>query len=216
MQEVAAAAKALIRLAPQASLTGWAEWHRRFLERYGSRAPVPVLDAIDVLGYPPGFLGATTVPAASPLPRRVSRLIKLAHTVGMQRRREIQLDDAAIEDLAAVDPGRPVQPSTELTVRIDAESVAALHQGEFTLNVVGVARSAGATTGRSASPRARSASAGGGSISLGSTPSSRPASTPTSVRRLSRTSCGRGQERSTVRERHFAGAAPRPRSARPL
>lgn len=148
VQEAAAAAKALIRLAPQASLTGWAEWHRRFLERYGSRAAVPVLDAIDVLGYPPGFLGATTVPAASPLPDRVSRLIKLAHTAGMQRRLEIQLDDAAIEGLATVGPGRPVQPSTELTVRIDAESVAALHQGEFTLNVVGVARSAGATTGR--------------------------------------------------------------------
>lgn len=148
VQEAAAAAKALIRLAPQASLTGWAEWHRRFLDRYGPRAAVPVLGAIDVLGYPPGYLGATTAPTASPLPDRVGRLIKLAHTAGMQRRLEIQLDDAAIEDLSTVDPGRPVQPSTELTVRIDAESVAALHQEEFTLHVVGVARSAGATTGR--------------------------------------------------------------------
>jgi thiopeptide-type bacteriocin biosynthesis protein len=148
MQEAAAAAKALIRLAPQASLTGWAEWHRRFLERYGLRAAVPVLDAIDVLGYPPGYLGATTAPTGSPVPDRVGRLIKLAQTAGMQRRLEIQLDDAVIEDLSTVDPGRPVQPSTELTVRIDAESVAALQQGEFTLNVVGVARSAGATPGR--------------------------------------------------------------------
>ncbi|MET7695672.1 lantibiotic dehydratase [Streptomyces sp. NPDC005483] len=148
VQEAEAAAKALIRLAPQASLTGWAEWHRRFLDRYGPRAAVPVLDAIDVLGYPPGFLGATAAPTASPLPDRVGRLIKLAYTAGMQGRLEIQLDDAAIEDLSTVDPGRPIQPSTELTVRIHAESVAALHQGEFTLNVVGVARSAGATTGR--------------------------------------------------------------------
>ncbi|WP_020123798.1 lantibiotic dehydratase [Streptomyces canus] len=148
VQEAAAAAKALVRLAPQASLTGWAEWHRRFLERYGPRAAVPVLDAIDMLGYPPGFLGAATAPTASPQPDRVGRLIKLAHTAGMQGRLEIQLDDAAIEDLSTVDLGRPVQPSTELTVRIDAESVAALHQGEFTLHVVGVSRSAGATTGR--------------------------------------------------------------------
>ncbi|MFE0673471.1 lantibiotic dehydratase [Streptomyces sp. NPDC058867] len=148
VQEAAAAAKALIRLAPQASLTGWAEWHRRFLDRYGPRAAVPVLDAIDVLGYPAGFLGATTAPTASPLPDRVRRLIRLAYTAGMRRRREIQLDDAAIADLATVDPGRPVQPSTELTVRIDAESMAAFRHGEFTLNVVGVARSAGATTGR--------------------------------------------------------------------
>ncbi|WP_327744702.1 lantibiotic dehydratase [Streptomyces europaeiscabiei] len=148
VREAAAAAKALIRLAPQASLTGWAQWHRRFLDRYGPRAAVPVLDAIDVLGYPSGFLGATSSPTASPLPDRAGRLIKLAHTAGIQRRLEIQLDDVAIEDLAAIDPGHPVQPSTELTVRVDADSVAALQRGEFTLHVVGVARSAGATTGR--------------------------------------------------------------------
>ncbi|MBQ0852862.1 lantibiotic dehydratase [Streptomyces sp. BH-SS-21] len=148
IQEAAAAAKALIRLAPQASLTGWAQWHRHFLERYGPRAVVPVLDAIDMLGYPSGFVGATTTPTPSPLPDRVGRLIKLAHTAGMQRHLEIQLDDAVIEDLATVDPVHPVQPSTELTVRIDADSVAALQQGDFTLHVVGVARSAGATTGR--------------------------------------------------------------------
>ncbi|MFB8775803.1 lantibiotic dehydratase [Streptomyces broussonetiae] len=148
VQEAAAAAKALVRLAPRASLTGWAEWHGRFLDRYGPRAAVPVLDAIDMLGYPSGFLGAASSPTASPLPDRDRRLIKLAHAAGMQRRLEIQLDDAAIEDLATVDPGHPVQPSTELTVRIDAESVTALDQGEFTLHVVGVARSAGATTGR--------------------------------------------------------------------
>ncbi|WP_046501515.1 lantibiotic dehydratase [Streptomyces odonnellii] len=146
--EAAAAAKALIRLAPRAALTGWAEWHGRFLERYGPRAIVPVLEAIDALGYPPGFLGATTTPAPSPLPDRDGRLIKLAHAAGMQRRLEVQLDDAAIEELATTDPGHPVQPSTELTVRIDAASVDALQQGEFTLHVVGVARSAGATAGR--------------------------------------------------------------------
>ncbi|MYZ35409.1 MULTISPECIES: lantibiotic dehydratase, partial [unclassified Streptomyces] len=146
--EAAAAAKALTRLAPRAALTGWAEWHGRFLERYGPRAIVPVLDAIDALGYPPGYLGATTTPAPSPLPDRDGHLIKLAHAAGVQRRLKVQLDDAAIEDLATTDPGHPVQPSTELTVRIDATSVAALQQGEFTLHVVGVARSAGATTGR--------------------------------------------------------------------
>ncbi|MFE4176943.1 lantibiotic dehydratase [Streptomyces sp. NPDC056909] len=146
--EAAAAAKALTRLAPRAALTGWAEWHGRFLERYGPRAIVPVLDAIDALGYPPGFIGATTQATPSPLPDRDSRLIRLAHSAGMRHRLEVQLDDAAIEELATTDPGHPVQPSTELTVRIDAASVAALQQGEFTLHVVGVARSAGATVGR--------------------------------------------------------------------
>jgi thiopeptide-type bacteriocin biosynthesis protein len=146
--EAAAAATALTRLAPRAALTGWADWHSRFLERYGPRAVVPVVDAIDALGYPSGYLGSTTVPASSRLPDRDGRLIKLAHTAGMQGRLEVELDDAALEELATTDPGHPVQPSTELTVRIDAASVPALQKGEFTLHVVGVARSAGATTGR--------------------------------------------------------------------
>lgn len=147
-QEAAAAARALTRLAPRAALTGWAEWHGRFLERYGPRAAVPVVDAIDALGYPSGYLGSISTPAPSPLPDRDRRLIKLAHAAGMQRRLEVELDDAAIEELATTDPGHPVQPSTEVTVRIDASSVPMLEQGEFTLHVVGVARSAGATTGR--------------------------------------------------------------------
>lgn len=147
-QEAAAAAKALTRLAPRAALTGWTEWHSRFLERYGPRAVLPVVDAIDALGYPSGYLGATTTAAPSPLPERDSRLIKLAHTAGMRRRLEVQLDDAALEELAATDPRHPVQPSTEVTVRIHAASLPALEQGEFTLHVVGVARSAGATAGR--------------------------------------------------------------------
>ncbi|MGW4982620.1 lantibiotic dehydratase [Streptomyces mirabilis] len=147
-QEAAAAARALTRLAPRAALAGWAEWHSRFLERYGPRAVVPVLEAVDALGYPSGYLGSTTTSAPSPLPERDSRLIKLAHTAGMQRRLEVELDDAALEDLATTDPDHCVQPSTEVTVRIDAASVPALQKGEFTLHVVGVARSAGTTTGR--------------------------------------------------------------------
>ncbi|MFJ7277945.1 lantibiotic dehydratase [Kitasatospora sp. NPDC098663] len=146
--EAAAAARALTHLAPRAALTGWTQWHDRFLERYGPRSAVLVLDAIDALGYPPGYLGATTAPAPAPLPERDARLIKLAHTAGMRHRLEVELDDAALEDLATTDPGHRVQPSTELTVRIHADDLAALQQGEFTLHVVGVARSAGSTTGR--------------------------------------------------------------------
>ncbi|MFJ7911896.1 lantibiotic dehydratase [Kitasatospora sp. NPDC096204] len=146
--EAAAAARALTRLAPRAALTGWDQWHDRFLERYGRRAAVPVLDAIEALGYPPCYLGATIAPAPAPLPERDARLIKLAHTAGMRHRMEVELDDTALEDLATTDPGHRVQPSTELTVRIHADNLAALQQGEFTLHVVGVARSAGSTTGR--------------------------------------------------------------------
>ncbi|MFF3892737.1 lantibiotic dehydratase [Streptomyces sp. NPDC001812] len=147
-QEVAAAAEALIRLAPRAALAGWTEWHNRFLERYGPRAVVPVLDAIDTLGYPPGYLGSTTTSEPSPLPDRDSLLIKLAHAAGIQGRLEVELDDATIEELATTGPGHAVQPSTEVTIRVDATSGPAMERGEFTLHVVGVARSAGTTTGR--------------------------------------------------------------------
>ncbi|WP_181801457.1 lantibiotic dehydratase [Streptomyces shenzhenensis] len=147
-QEATAAAMALTRLAPRPVLPGWNRWHRRFLERYGPRAVVPVMDAIGALGYPHGYLGSTSAPVSSPLPDRDSRLIKLAHAAGMQRRLEVELDDAAIEELATADPQHPIQPSTEVTVRVNAESVPALQQGDFTLHVVGVSRSAGTTTGR--------------------------------------------------------------------
>jgi hypothetical protein len=147
-QEAAAAAEALTRLAPRAALLGWPEWHSQFLERYGTRAVVPVLDAIDALGYPPGYLGSTTVPQPVPLPDRDSRLIKLAHKAAMRGDKAVELDDSRIAELATTDLGHPVQPSTELTVRIHAESVQALQRGEFTLHVVGAARSAGSTTGR--------------------------------------------------------------------
>ncbi|MDI3421908.1 lantibiotic dehydratase [Streptomyces luteolus] len=147
-REAAAAARALIRLAPRSALSGWAEWHGRFLERYGPRAVVPVLDAIDTLGYPPGFLGAATAPAPAPLPDRDGRLIKLAHTAALQRQLEVVLDDAVVEELATVDASHPVQPNTELTARIGAESVSTLQHGDFTLHVTGVSRSAGSTTGR--------------------------------------------------------------------
>ncbi|MGI5451663.1 lantibiotic dehydratase [Streptomyces sp. CA-249302] len=148
-EEAARAATALTRLAPRAALSpAWVTWHGRFLERYGPGAVVPVLDAVEFLGYPPGYLGSTPVSTGSPLTARDSRLLGLAYTAAMSRRRHVHLDDAMIDELAVADPGRPVQPSTEVTVRVHATSLSALEQGEFTLHVVGVARSAGTATGR--------------------------------------------------------------------
>ncbi|KOV22529.1 lanthionine biosynthesis protein [Streptomyces sp. XY413] len=147
IREAEAAARALARLAPRAGLAGWAQWHGRFLDRYGPRAVVPVLDAIDVLGYPHGYRG-TPDPLLAPLPDRNAALLKLAHRAAMQHHHEVVLDDVMIEELATVSVDRPVQPSTELTVRIHSESLRALQRRDFVLHVTGVARSAGATTGR--------------------------------------------------------------------
>ncbi|MFJ5263344.1 lantibiotic dehydratase [Streptomyces sp. NPDC088387] len=152
-EEAAKAAAALTRLAPRAALsTEWVAWHGRFLDHYGPGAVVPVLDAVGHLGYPSGYLGttgATTGPTTGPtLTARDSRLLRLAYAAATGRRRHVRLDDAAIDELAVADHGRPVQPNTELTVRVHAASVSALEQGEFTLHVVGVARAAGRATGR--------------------------------------------------------------------
>ncbi|MEW2372559.1 lantibiotic dehydratase [Streptomyces sp. NPDC006656] len=146
-REAEAAARALARLSPRPTLGGWTVWHGRFLERYGPRAVVPVLDAIDALGYPLGYRGNPD-PAPAPLQDRDRALLKLAHRAALERRDEVVLDDVAVEELATAGADRPVQPSTELTLRIHAESLPALERGEFTLHVTGVFRSAGATTGR--------------------------------------------------------------------
>ncbi|WP_328935897.1 MULTISPECIES: lantibiotic dehydratase [unclassified Streptomyces] len=148
-EEVASAAAVLTRLAPRAALSpAWIAWHGRFLERYGPGAAVPVLDAVEQLGYPAGYLGAATAPTAPILTTRDSRLLKLAYTAATGHRHEVRLDDATIDELEVAGPDRPVQPSTEVTVRIHAESRSALEKGEFTLHVVGVARAAGTSTGR--------------------------------------------------------------------
>jgi class I lanthipeptide synthase len=149
--EAAKAAGVLVRLARRQVLSlGWVAWHGRFLERYGPRALVPVLDAVDAdigLGYPAGYLGATT-PAGGALTDRDVKLLTLAQKAALRRQREILLDEAMIAGLAATGPDAHMQPTTELTVRIHASSARSLGQGEFTLTIVGVSRAAGTTTAR--------------------------------------------------------------------
>jgi lantibiotic biosynthesis protein len=149
--EAAKAAGVLVRLARRQALSsGWISWHGRFLERYGPRALVGVLDAVDAdigLGYPAGYLGAST-PAGAAMTHRDLTLLTLAQKAALRRQREIPLDEAMVTDLAVTDPGTPIQPTTELTVRIHASSARSLSEGEFTLAIVGVSRTAGTTTGR--------------------------------------------------------------------
>lgn len=147
--EAASAAGALVRLAT-VGRGGWAAWHRRFLERYGPHAVVPVRDAVDAdlgLGYPAGYHGTTSTPPPA-LTARDRKLLTLAQEAALRREREIVLDDAAITDLADSAPVRHVQPSTELTVTVHARTAQDLDRGEFRLEVVGVSRNAGTVTGR--------------------------------------------------------------------
>ncbi|MGV9386232.1 lantibiotic dehydratase [Nonomuraea sp. NPDC003707] len=149
--EAATAATALARLARRPALnTGWIAWHERFLDRYGPHALVPLMDAVDAdtgLGYPAGYDG-THASRAETVTDRDRKLLVLAHNAAMRGQREILLDDDMIADLGGVAPGAPVQPTTEVTVRVDAPTAQALAEGRFTLVVAGVSRAAGTTTGR--------------------------------------------------------------------
>jgi thiopeptide-type bacteriocin biosynthesis protein len=149
--EAASAAGVLARLARRPALSpGWVAWHSRFLDRYGPGAVVPVVDAVGAgtgLGYPGGYLGSPPA-EASPLTGRDRTLLKLAYSAAARRAREVALDDAMVAELAVAGAGDPVQPSTEVTVRVHASSVRALEREQFTLHVTGVSRTAGATAGR--------------------------------------------------------------------
>lgn len=94
--EAARAANVLVRLAPRPNLgPGWVAWHARFLERYGPRALVPVLDAVDPdigLGYPAGYLGAPSPPSSS-LSERDTKLLALAQKAALRGQHEILLDE---------------------------------------------------------------------------------------------------------------------------
>ncbi|WP_206067181.1 lantibiotic dehydratase family protein [Nonomuraea composti] len=149
--EAATAAAALVRLARRPVLSAeWVAWHERFLDRYGPRALVPLRDAVDPdigLGYPVGYDGAPTSETVM-LADRDRKLLALAHNAALRRQREILLGDDMIAELGGVGPDAPVQPTTELTVRVEAATPQALAEGRFTLVVVGASRAVGTITGR--------------------------------------------------------------------
>lgn len=146
--EACRAAAALTRLARPETI-GWAQWHSRFLDRYGLHALVPVRDVVDAdvgLGYPAGFTGAAPATPAS-VTDRDRALLALAQRAALHREREIVLTDELLETLAGPAPV-DVQPSTELTVRVHAPTIEAIAGGEFLLSVVRAGGHALATAGR--------------------------------------------------------------------
>ena len=152
-REAEAAAAALTRLTPHPSgLPAWQDYHAAFLERYGPRALVPLLEITSPdtgLGLPATFRGSARNLPPPPFPARDEQLITLACTAAMNGDREILLDDQQISDLAAGDsvPAQ-VPPHAELFVQVHAASAVSLERGEFTLVVTGASRAAGTTTGR--------------------------------------------------------------------
>lgn len=150
--EAAQAAGAMARLARRPALSaGWTDWHTRFLDRYGPGAVVPVLDAVNAdtgLGYPADYLDSPYATPASPLTERDKQLLKLAHQAAVCGDIEVILDDGLIGELSVISSGAPVQPSAEITVRVQAASARDLDEGRFTLHVTGASRGAGTIAGR--------------------------------------------------------------------
>lgn len=152
-REAEAAAAALVRLSPQPlGRPEWQQYRSRFIERYGPHAVVPVTELVadTGLGFPAGYRDTRwSAPAERPFSQRDATVMAWAQRAAWQHRREIVLDDAAIAELDIASGDEvAVQPHTELRLRVQAASRAALDRGDFELAVAGAARNAGATSGR--------------------------------------------------------------------
>ncbi|MCJ1679087.1 lantibiotic dehydratase [Streptomyces sp. APSN-46.1] len=159
--EVERAAEALWRLA--AARPGPAhlrQYHEDFLERYGAGRAVPLKEVLDPdtgLGGPAGYrlpatartLRATPADPKGPGPKDQDRLLtELAQEASVNGEREIVLDDALLERLAADGGEAPPPPSFEILAQLLADTPEALADGDFRLVVTGGARTAGAHAGR--------------------------------------------------------------------
>lgn len=159
--EAASAASALVRLSPHPEgPPALRDYHRRFLERFGPGAVVPVSQLVSLttgLGYPDRDLsaghGRQTARGA-----RDEWLLALVQQAGLDDVREVVLDDSTIDRHAPRTPApmytgghlsAPRLPShLDLCVQVLATSATAMEDGDFRLRVTGIGQSAVATSGR--------------------------------------------------------------------
>jgi hypothetical protein len=153
-REAETTAAALVRLTPNPfGFLAWQDYHRRYVDRYGLGALVPVDELLNVesgLGFPAGYRDSRVTPPPRPgLSERDAALLALAQHAALQQNAEIVLDDKMIVDLAVGGATTArAQPHTELRFRVHAPTLDALDRGEFELAITGVSRAAGTTTGR--------------------------------------------------------------------
>ena len=146
-REMAAAASALIRLSPSPGGSPvWEDYHRRFVDRFGTGTLVPLLDVISPaigLGYPVGY-PASILPL--PLERDAGRHEHLAQLVTGES--EVTLTDELIDSMTGslFDP-QLVPAQVEIAARVQAASLDDLDSGRYTLHI-SPARAAGTLTSR--------------------------------------------------------------------
>ncbi|MFG3254807.1 lantibiotic dehydratase [Streptomyces sp. NPDC048172] len=160
-EEVARAAEVLWRLAPdEGQYPHLTEYHRAFLDRYGTDHPVPLREVLDPhrgLGAPAGYKvpasdrSAGGAPAvAYPAERDEALGLALHEALAVPGGRgELVLDEALIARLSPGD-GAPPLPSGSLDLCVQplARSVRDLESGDFRLVVANGSYSAGAMAGR--------------------------------------------------------------------
>jgi len=150
-REVERAALVLTRLSafPYGS-PAWKAYHMRFYERFGIGSMVPLMDVLadSGIGFPDGYPGMTRPDHRSPMSSRDDALLTLAQRAALDGRDEVVLDEALLAELDLSAKGMRLPPDVEMSVRVHAASQEALDHGDFRLQVVAVARSAGVLTGR--------------------------------------------------------------------
>jgi len=160
IDEVTRAAGVLWRLAPrEGQHPHLTEYHRAFLDRYGTDRPVPVRELLDPqlgLGAPARYRVPSSdrsvgpAPAVPyPAPRDEALGDALGDVLASAPGAELVLDEGLLRRLAPEGAGDALRPgSLDLCVQPLARSVAALAEGDFRLLVTNGSHSAGAMAGR--------------------------------------------------------------------
>ncbi|MFF0295339.1 lantibiotic dehydratase [Kitasatospora sp. NPDC004614] len=150
---LAGAAEVLTRLSPfPDGHPAWVDYHRRFAERFGPGAVVPVLELVNPdtgMGFPARYQDSVLPDVPPQFGRRDAQLLALAQKAAVECLDEVDLDGPLLERLAPALEGA-VQPHAELTLRLSAYGVGPFTYGAvpFTLVVQAVPRAAGTTAGR--------------------------------------------------------------------
>ncbi|MFH9295795.1 lantibiotic dehydratase [Streptomyces sp. NPDC017520] len=151
--EVQAAVSALYRTTPQPyGYQHWRDYHRRFRDRYGVGALVPVMDLVadSGLGLPAGYVGSER--GATPKVRtdRDELLLALMQQVLLDGRDELRLTDDMVDalEMAAGEDERLFVPRVEAAFEVHSPSTRALSSGTFDVLLTAVPRPGSSMAGR--------------------------------------------------------------------
>ncbi|WP_083922418.1 lantibiotic dehydratase family protein [Nocardiopsis halotolerans] len=129
-------------------LPAWHGYRERFADRYGDAlVPVPeVVHPRSGLGFPAGYATTDAADCAEPLTGRDQWLLEQAQAAALDGQREITANP--LLDQLAAQRTAPPPNHTELNLRVESPSRAALDSGRFRIAVLGASRSAATMAGR--------------------------------------------------------------------